>query len=135
MTLSRKVFACDLSLIKSVTVIHMSKEKTADPRAGTRRSRSCRQRSYNLFLLILLFCTLLPQPVQAQTATPVGTPTTTATSPDANSNAPMATPTADQLAEQVIQDHITTIFEAMSPADRVGLADKRCGGARDAGQR
>ncbi|MBX3014054.1 MAG: hypothetical protein KF832_21215 [Caldilineaceae bacterium] len=57
----------------------------------------------------------MPGPLAAQTATPMNTPL-----PTPSAIAPTATPTAAQLAEAEVQAHLKRIFDAMSPADRVG---------------
>ncbi len=83
-----------------------------------RRSRCKLQRKayFSGVLCALLFAyLLLPTPLAAQTATPIVIPTTAE-----NSGTPTVQPDPAQLAQQAIQAYVTALFDAMSPADRVG---------------
>ncbi len=68
-----------------------------------------------VLVTLLSLCLCLPTPLWAQTATPGVIPTTTE-----NSGTPTAQPDPAQLAQQAIQAYVTALFDAMSPADRVG---------------
>lgn len=70
---------------------------------------------YGMLLSLLFLGWLLPQPLWSQTTLPLATST-----PVDNSAPPTATPNAEQLVQQTITDHVNRVFDAMSPADRVG---------------
>lgn len=68
-----------------------------------------------LFVLLLVASWVLPTSLWAQSTTPVTTPTIAA-----NPGTSTAQPDPAQLAQQAIQSYVTALFDAMSPADRVG---------------
>lgn len=81
----------------------------------TQHQSQCKPRLAGVLCALLFFCLVLPAPLAAQTTTPVVSPATPQTA-----ETPTAQPDPAQLAQQAIQAYVTAVFEAMSPADRVG---------------
>lgn len=128
----REVFVCNRLMNRFVTAIRLRQERSrrshllpihwarSNPvsyRRGVQMqgAHTVWRWLHILLLTWLVFGLLLPQPLWSQTSSPNATPTTVD-----NSALPTATPTAEQLAQQAILAHINRVFDAMSPADRVG---------------
>lgn len=129
----KEVFVCDRPMNRFVTAICIRKERSSQVRllspiyrarssAGYARrlaqvqlSRAPWRWQHGVLLALLILGLLQPQPLWSQTASPMAT----STSVD-HSAPPTATPNAEQLAQQTITDHVNQVFDAMSPADRVG---------------
>lgn len=129
----KEAFTCDRPMNRFVTAICVRQERSSQVRllspghrvksrpgyarrlAQVHRSRVPRRWRHSLLLALLILGFLWPQSLWSQTASPLAT----STSVD-HSVPPTATPNAEQLAQQTITDHVNRVFDAMSPADRVG---------------